>query len=124
MSIIISYWLVSDNMHHHLDIDMREALALALQEYEGAIILVSHDRYLVRACIDQLKLVAHHQVVDFDGDLDEYETWLKEYRKQSALQQEKGEADQTNKKLDRKEAALLRERLKPLTDEIKKLEKK
>jgi len=115
--------LLLDEPTNHLDIDMREALALALQEYEGAIILVSHDRYLIKTTIDQLKLVAHHHVIDFDGDLDEYELWLKGYRKETAAQiNMKTEA--IAQKSDRQQTTVQRERLKPIQDKIKKLETK
>lgn len=115
--------LLLDEPTNHLDIDMREALALALQEYDGAIILVSHDRYLIRTCIDQLKLVAHHKVVDFDGDLDEYETWLKEYRRQSRTTHAQQEGNAIKKKAPRLNANEIKAQLKPITDTIKKLEK-
>lgn len=114
--------LLLDEPTNHLDIEMREALALALQEYDGAIILVSHDRYLIRTTIDQLKLVAHQKVIDFEGDLDEYEAWLKDYRKKTRA--ELDAPDATPKKKSQKQLEMaLREKLKPITDTIKKIEK-
>lgn len=114
--------LLLDEPTNHLDIEMREALALALQDYDGAIILVSHDRYLIRTCVDQLTLIANHQAIDFEGDLDQYETWLKDYRKQAAKK-----ADQkhlaAHKKDQRKETTDQRAQLKTLTDALKKIEK-
>jgi ATP-binding cassette subfamily F protein 3 len=68
--------LLLDEPTNHLDLDMREALTLALQEFEGALVLVSHDRHLLRTTIDNLMLVADGRAQPFDGDLDEYGAWL------------------------------------------------
>jgi ATP-binding cassette subfamily F protein 3 len=68
--------LLLDEPTNHLDLEMREAVALALQEYEGAMVLVSHDRHLLRTATDALVLVADGRVSPFDGDLDEYREWL------------------------------------------------
>ena len=64
--------LILDEPTNHLDIDSRAALMEAINEYEGAVILVSHDRYLVEACADRLWVVANRTVTSFDGDMDEY----------------------------------------------------
>ena len=64
--------LVLDEPTNHLDLDMREALALALQQYQGALLLVSHDRHLLRRCVDLLWLVAAGSVQRFSDDLDAY----------------------------------------------------
>ncbi len=64
--------LLLDEPTNHLDIDMREALTEALQEYTGALVLVSHDRHLLRTTCDAFLLVADGQVVPYDGDLDDY----------------------------------------------------
>ncbi|MBF2760556.1 MAG: ATP-binding cassette domain-containing protein [Ectothiorhodospiraceae bacterium AqS1] len=68
--------LLLDEPTNHLDIDMRRALALALQSFPGALVLVSHDRHLLRLVSDSLWLVAKGQVQPFKGDLDDYRTWL------------------------------------------------
>src|SRR5690606_33962521 len=68
--------LLLDEPTNHLDLEMRHALTLALQEYEGAVVLVSHDRHLVRTTADELWLVAAGTVSPFEGDLDDYRTWL------------------------------------------------
>ncbi|MCD6047376.1 MAG: putative transporter, ATP-binding protein [Gammaproteobacteria bacterium] len=73
--------LLLDEPTNHLDLEMREALTLALQNYQGAMIVVSHDRHLLRSCTDELILVANQRVKDFDGDLEDYEKWLQEYRR-------------------------------------------
>ena len=68
--------LLLDEPTNHLDIEMREALTEALQDYEGALIVVAHDRHLLRATVDELWLVADESVTSFDGDLDDYRTWV------------------------------------------------
>ncbi len=69
--------LLLDEPTNHLDLEMRHALGMALQDYAGAIVLVSHDRYLLRLVADQLWLVAGGRAEPFDGDLDDYAAWLK-----------------------------------------------
>jgi ATP-binding cassette subfamily F protein 3 len=64
--------IILDEPTNHLDIDSRAALAEAINEFPGAVIMVSHDRYLIEACADQLWVVADHIVTTYDGDLDDY----------------------------------------------------
>ncbi len=71
--------LLLDEPTNHLDIDMREALAEALQDFEGTLVVVAHDRHLLKATADQLWLVADGEVKEFDGDLDDYKVWAKNY---------------------------------------------
>ncbi|MEC9256636.1 MAG: ATP-binding cassette domain-containing protein, partial [Pseudomonadota bacterium] len=68
--------LILDEPTNHLDIEMREALALALQNFEGAILIVSHDRHLLKSTVDEYWLVDHGKVQSFDGDLDDYHDYL------------------------------------------------
>jgi ATP-binding cassette subfamily F protein 3 len=68
--------LLLDEPTNHLDLEMRQALAVALQEYEGAVVLVSHDRHLLRVVADELLLVHAGAVEPFDGDLEDYARWL------------------------------------------------
>ena len=68
--------LLLDEPTNHLDLDMRHALTLALSEYEGGLVLVSHDRHLIRTTTDTLMLVAGGRVQPFDGDLEDYRDWL------------------------------------------------
>jgi ATP-binding cassette subfamily F protein 3 len=68
--------LLLDEPTNHLDIEMREALTEALQDYGGALIVVAHDRHLLRATTDELWLVADGAVTPFDGDLDDYRAWV------------------------------------------------
>ena len=70
--------LLLDEPTNHLDLEMRHALTLALQEYEGGVVLVSHDRALLRATCDQFSLVTDGKVSVFDGDLADYKQWLNE----------------------------------------------
>jgi ATP-binding cassette, subfamily F, member 3 len=71
--------LLLDEPTNHLDIDMREAVAEALQDFEGTLVVVAHDRHLLKACADQLWLVADGGLREFDGDLDDYKQWAREY---------------------------------------------
>ncbi len=68
--------LLLDEPTNHLDLEMRHALTLALQDYEGGVILVSHDRALLRATCDKFVLVAYGKAEAFDGDLEDYKDWL------------------------------------------------
>lgn len=72
--------LLLDEPTNHLDLDMRDALTLALENYTGAVILVSHDRSLVRAVADELWLVADGKIQPLDGDLEDYKKWLENRR--------------------------------------------
>lgn len=72
--------LLLDEPTNHLDLDMRDALTLALESYTGAVVLVSHDRSLVRAVADELWLVADGKIQPLDGDLEDYKNWLESRR--------------------------------------------
>jgi len=69
--------LLLDEPTNHLDIDMRQALTIALQSFEGGLVVVSHDRHLIKSVSDTLWLVADGKLKVFDGDLDDYQQWLK-----------------------------------------------
>jgi ATP-binding cassette subfamily F protein 3 len=97
--------LLMDEPTNHLDLEMREALTIALQETEAGMVLVSHDRHLLRATCDELWLVADGKVTPFDGDLDDYADWLNQSRAaEKAAERERGqrrkeeEADQARRK--------------------------
>jgi len=68
--------LLLDEPTNHLDLEMRQALAVALQDYEGAVVLVSHDRHLLRTVADEFRLVSAGRAEPFDGDLEDYAQWL------------------------------------------------
>jgi len=113
--------LLLDEPTNHLDLEMRHALSVALQDYEGAIVVVSHDRHLLRSVTDQLLLVSGGKVQPFDGDLEDYRLWLAE--------QKKGEektvvdnAQTVSRKDQRKLDAERRQKNKPLFDALKKAE--
>jgi len=78
--------LLLDEPTNHLDLDMRDALTIALEEYTGAVVLVSHDRSLIRAVADELWLVADGNAKLFDGDLEDYKEWIEVRRPREAVQ--------------------------------------
>ena len=117
--------LLLDEPTNHLDLEMRHALSMALQEYEGAMIVVSHDRHLLRSVTDQLLLVAEGEAKPFAGDLDDYRQWLAERKKNeldsTPLSQSNGSV--TSRKEQRKIDAERRQQLKPLMNKLKRAEK-
>ena len=118
--------LLLDEPTNHLDLEMRHALTVAMQEFEGAMIIVSHDRHLLRTVTDNLLLVAHGRVVEFDGSLEDYRNWLSQQSKESSsiIVEEKLDDDSgQNKKQIRQNSAEKRKQLKPLQNKLKKLEK-
>jgi ATP-binding cassette subfamily F protein 3 len=78
--------LLLDEPTNHLDLDMRDALTLALEEYTGAVVIVSHDRSLIRAVADELWLVADGEAKLFDGDLEDYKRWIESRRPRETVQ--------------------------------------
>ncbi|MGR2738396.1 ATP-binding cassette domain-containing protein [Billgrantia sp. Q4P2] len=114
--------LLLDEPTNHLDLEMREALTEALASFEGTVILVSHDRHLLRATVDEFWKVADHRVEPFDGDLEDYRAWLKarlegerrEARVDKAERQAESAAPKEDRKSARRAAAELREKLRPL----------
>ncbi len=83
--------LLLDEPTNHLDLDMRDALTIALEEYTGAVVIVSHDRSLIRAVADELWLVADGEAQLFDGDLEDYKSWIENRRPREAAAQPKAE---------------------------------
>lgn len=77
--------LLLDEPTNHLDLEMRQALVDALTYYEGSLVVVSHDRHLLRSTVNEFYLVHNHKVEEFKGDLDDYQKWLNE---QNALANE------------------------------------
>ena len=122
--------LLMDEPTNHLDLEMREALTIALQETEAGMVLVSHDRHLLRATCDELWLVADGKVTPFDGDLDDYADWLNQSRaaeksaeREKSQRRKESEADAARRamaKAQPKESALAARR--PLQKESEKLE--
>ncbi|EEH68839.1 MULTISPECIES: ATP-binding cassette domain-containing protein [Acinetobacter] len=123
--------LILDEPTNHLDLDMRHALSMALQDFEGAVVLVSHERQLIASVCDELLLVHAGRCTEFDGDLQDYAKWLREARQQqinaqNALQQQATNQQASSVKVDkeaqRKEAARRREVTRPLRKNIEKVE--
>ncbi|NBB08932.1 ATP-binding cassette domain-containing protein [Pseudomonas sp. SLFW] len=116
--------LLLDEPTNHLDLEMRLALTMALQEFSGAVLVVSHDRHLLKSTTDNFLLVADGVVEEFDGDLDDYTRWLADYRQRNApVSNTPANADKTDKKAQRQQAAALRQQLAPHKREAEKLEK-
>ena len=129
--------LLLDEPTNHLDLDMRHALTIALQQFNGALIVVSHDRSLLANCVDDFWLVADGTVKPFDGDLDDYRAWCAQswqlfkqstHDKKTDPNNENGEGESSqNKKEARQQAAQRRTALnaaqKPLKQKLAKLEK-
>ncbi len=115
--------LLLDEPTNHLDLEMREALTEALQEFEGAMVLVAHDRALIRACCDNLLLVHNGQLTEYDGDLEDYARFVVSSKQDNTANNASSGAS-TSRRDDRRERAQQRNRLAPLRKEIDKLEKK
>jgi ATP-binding cassette subfamily F protein 3 len=119
---------------------MRHALTMALQGYEGALVVISHDRHLLRNTVDEFYLVANGSVDEFNGDLKDYQQWLKNYNRipdaldtlssaqpvakeaPNQTAEVKASAGSADKKLQRQQSAEARKKLAPLTKKSKKLE--
>jgi ATP-binding cassette, subfamily F, member 3 len=87
--------IILDEPTNHLDIDSRAALAEAINEFPGAVIMVSHDRYLIEACADRLWVVADHAVTNFDGDLDDYRRLVLSARGLRASPRDRGDNERS-----------------------------
>ncbi len=113
--------LLLDEPTNHLDLEMRQALASALQDFSGAMIIVSHDRHLLRVSTDELLMVHSGQVQEFSGSLDDYPAWL-------AAQNNMAGGNETttgsNRKQQKRESATRRQTLQPLKNKVASAEKK
>ena len=118
--------LLLDEPTNHLDLEMRQALAVALQDYEAAVVLVSHDRHLLRAVADDLILVDQGRATAFDGDLDDYARWFttREESETAATEPSSIALTADQKKQRKREEAERRNRLSPLKADIARLEKR
>jgi ATP-binding cassette subfamily F protein 3 len=123
--------LLLDEPTNHLDLETREALTVALAQFEGTLVLVSHDRHLLRACTDEFLIVADGGIRAFDGDLDDYRDWIFETRLGKA-RAAKAETAAPIARVDRREERRLeaeaRQRLsalrKPIETRVAQLEKR
>lgn len=113
--------LVLDEPTNHLDLEMRHAMEIALQSYEGAVILVSHDRHMLRNTVDELLLVHDGRVEEYSEDLQEYEKWIISSYKSPDRQN--SSVTDTSRKEKRQQAAANRGRRRPLQRLIEKTEK-
>ena len=115
--------LLLDEPTNHLDLEMRHALTVALQGFEGALVVVSHDRHLLSNTVDEFYSIHNGSCQEFEGDLHDYEKWMQDNSKSStgtsvsAPDEKKGD-----RKEQRQQAAAQRQQLAPLRNEIKKLE--
>ncbi len=119
--------LLLDEPTNHLDLDMRHALEMALQDFAGAVVLISHDRHLVATCCDELRLVDEGACRPFSGDLEDYARHLKDRARTLKTEPDgagatTGPAPRVSAKDQRRQAAERRQREKPLRDELRRLE--
>ncbi len=122
--------LLLDEPTNHLDVETREALAASLAEYEGSVLVVSHDRQLLRSTVDNFWIVADGQVAEFDGDLEDYRDWLlsRAAQHRSSKPIETGaETSSVDRRTQRRLEAEARQKIaalrKPLEKQIQQLEK-
>ena len=116
--------LLLDEPTNHLDLEMRHALTMALQGYQGALVVISHDRHLLRNTVDEFFLVAEGAVREFDGDLNDYQKWLKNYSRITEVVEPAVIEAPVDKKLSRQESAEKRKKRDPITKQIKQIEAK
>ncbi|OCG24354.1 ABC transporter ATP-binding protein [Gilliamella sp. App2-1] len=123
--------LLLDEPTNHLDLDMRQALTEALIDFDGALVVVSHDRHLLRSTTDEFYLVHNQQVMPFEGDLDDYQKWLAEAQKNDNqsnddINSQKKENTSNISAQDRKEQkrkqAELRAQMQPIKKQLQKEE--
>ncbi len=117
--------LLLDEPTNHLDLEMRQALSIALIEYTGALVVISHDRHLLRSVCDEL-LIVHDGTVDpFKLSLDDYPQWLKDHEQEADAIEAKWRDEpsrEPTKKQQRQEQAQRRKLLKPLRDKVRSAE--
>jgi ATP-binding cassette subfamily F protein 3 len=118
--------LLLDEPTNHLDLDMRHALSVALMEYSGALLVISHDRHLLRSVCDDLYIVHNGHLHEFRQSLDEYPNWLKNQDAESASESSASlqNAPVSSKKQNRQDEARRRKQLKPHMDVVRKIDRK
>ncbi len=119
--------LLLDEPTNHLDLEMRQALSRALVDYSGAMVVISHDRHLLRSVCDDLLIVNDGRVERFDRSLDDYPAWLREQNTgvgtgKIAAETQPGASSAISRKQQRQAEALQRQKLKPLSDRVRKIE--
>lgn len=124
--------LLLDEPSNHLDVDMREALAKALTQFEGSILLVSHDRHLLRSTTDEFMIVADGNISEFGGDLEDYQQWLADRKAEERQERNEianaGAEPVLDRRAQRRQEAEERQRLsvlkRPLVKELNEIEPK
>ncbi len=116
--------LLLDEPTNHLDLEMRHALTQALQQYAGAVVLVSHDRHLLKHTVDELYLVADGRLAEFAGELEDYGRWLQDYRSRSQAETAVAEVEKIDRRAQRQAEAARRQQLAPLRKLVQQLEQK
>jgi len=115
--------LLLDEPTNHLDLEMRHALTVALQGFEGALVVVSHDRHLLSNTVDEFYSIHNGRCQEFEGDLHDYEKWMQEQSNSSTGTSATSLGDKKeDRKEQRQQAAAQRQQLAPMKKEIKKLE--
>jgi len=119
--------LLLDEPTNHLDLEMRQALSRALVDYSGAMVVISHDRHLLRSVCDELLIVNEGTVELFDRSLDDYPAWLREQNTGVGTATNVSETEPVappaiSRKQQRQAEALQRQKLKPLSDRVRKIE--
>ena len=115
--------LVLDEPTNHLDLDMRHAMEVALQSYEGALVLVSHDRHMLRNTVEELLLVHDGTVAEYRETLSDYESWILSRYRQTIKAETSGAAPEASRKEKRQQAASRRNSLRPLQKGLEKTER-
>lgn len=116
--------LLLDEPTNHLDLEMRHALTMALQSFEGAMVLVSHDRALLRASCDDFYLVDNGEVHAFEGDLEQYQQWLIDHQRMEKQEvSSESEKPAVSRKEQKRLEAEFRKKTQPLRKQLEKLEK-
>ncbi|MWQ23170.1 ABC transporter ATP-binding protein [Glaesserella parasuis] len=122
--------LLLDEPTNHLDLDMRQALTEALTQYEGSLVIVSHDRHLLRSTVNEFYLVHDGKVEEFNGDLEDYQKWLNELNAQLECVKKadnstacNNENSAVNRKEQKRQEAELRQQAAPLRKKLTQLEK-
>ncbi len=116
--------LLLDEPTNHLDLDMRQALTEALVDYQGSLVVVSHDRHLLRNTVEEFYLVHDKQVEEFKGDLTDYQQWLNDSNAglSSAEAQTHSESSSVNRKEQKRREAELRQKSAPLRKKLQQSE--
>ena len=115
--------LLLDEPTNHLDLEMRHALNMALQGFEGAMVLVSHDRFLLTSVCEDFYLVDSGQVEPFNGDLEDYRSWILSQQNEEKAAKQQTDKPKVDRKAEKRREAEFRQSVAPLKKAIEKHEK-